>query len=121
DATVNLALQLARASALGKTREVRLGAPETSKDTYRSEYKLDPFMVSIADKINLLLKADSEMRRVRKNDARLVTTGELVFVREAKAFASTEGALIQQEIVESGCEIRAQATNAAGEVQFRTY
>ncbi|HZQ05487.1 MAG TPA: TldD/PmbA family protein [Anaerolineae bacterium] len=121
DATVNRALQIARASALIRKRDVRLGLPEANKGSFRSQYELDPFMVSMSDKINLLLKADSEMRRMKKNGAHLVTTAELVFVREDKTFASTEGALIQQEIVESGCEIQAQASNEAGDVQVRTY
>jgi TldD protein len=121
DATVNRALDLARASALTKTRDVRLGPPEANKGTFRSEYKMDPFMVSMSDKINLLLKADSEMRRMKTNKAHLVTTAELVFVREEKTFASTEGAYLQQEIVESGCEIQVLATNEAGDVQTRTY
>lgn len=121
DATLNRALQNARASALTKTREVRLGPPEANKGVYRSAYKMDPFMVSMSDKINLLLKADSEMRRVHTHRAHLRTTSELVFVREEKTFASSEGAYIQQEIVESGCEIQVQATNDAGDVQTRTY
>lgn len=121
DAAVNRALQLARASALVKTREIRLGEPEANKGTYRSIYQMDPFMVSLSDKINLLLKADEQMRRVKSNHAHLITTAELVFVREDKMFASTEGAQIQQEIVESGCEIQALATDAAGGVQIRTY
>jgi TldD protein len=121
DAALNRALQSARASALTKTRDVRLGAPEANKGTFRSAYKMDPFMVPMSDKINLLLKADSEMRRTKTNAVHLVTTSELVFVREEKTFASTEGAYIQQEIVESGCEMQVQATNDAGEVQTRTY
>ena len=76
-------------------------------------------MVSMSDKINLLLKADEQMRRAKKNGVHLVTGAEMVFVREDKAFASTEGALIQQEIVESGCELSVQATDAAGDLQTR--
>ena len=121
DVVVNRALQIARASALTKTRSVNLGAPEANKGTYRSEYKMDPFMISMSDKINLLLKADEAMRRVKKNGAHLVTMAELVFVREEKTFSSSEGAYIQQEIVESGCEIQALATDERGEVQTRTY
>ncbi len=121
DATVNRALDIARASALHKARPVRLGPPEANKGIFRSAYKMDPFMVSMSDKINLLLKADSEMRRVKHPQVHLITTSELVFVREEKTFASSEGAYIQQEIVESGCEIQVQATNESGEVQTRTY
>lgn len=121
DATLNRALQNARASALTKTRDVRLGPPEANKGTFRSTYKMDPFMVSMTDKVNLLLKADSEMRRMKTGNVHLLTTSELVFVREEKTFASSEGAFIQQEIVESGCEIQAQATDESGDVQTRTY
>lgn len=121
DATLQRALQNARASALTKTRDVQLGPPEANKGVFRSAYKMDPFMVSMSDKINLLLKADSEMRRMKTSKAHLLTRGELIFVREEKTFASSEGAYIQQEIVESGCEIQAQATDEAGDVQTRTY
>ncbi len=121
DRVVQQAIAIARASALTKRRDVRLGSPQAHRGTYHSEYRLDPFMVSMSDKINLLLKADEEMRRMRRAGVHLVTTAELAFLREDKSFASTEGAQIDQEIVESGCEIQALATNEAGEVQTRTY
>ncbi len=121
DRVVSQALAIARASALTKRREVRLGPPEAHKGSYVSQYRLDPFMAPMSDKINLLLKADEAMRRLATPDVQLITTGELSFVREYKTFASTEGALIDQEIVQSGCEIGALATNDAGEVQTRTY
>lgn len=121
DITVNQALAIARASALAKTKDVRLGPQEAHKDIYRSEHKLDPFMVSLSDKVNLLLKADEEMRRIKHAGVHVTTLAELVFVREEKTFASTEGALIQQEMVESGCEIQALAVSEAGDVQTRTY
>src|SRR5204863_104521 len=62
-----------------------------------------------------------DVRRVKKNGAHLITSAELVFVREEKTFVSSEGAYIQQESVESGCEIQATATDEAGDVQTRTY
>lgn len=121
DSVVQQAIAIAKASALTKRREVRLGPAEAHKDTYRSAYRLDPFTFSMSEKINLLLKADEEMRRLERPGAHLVTMAELAFVREDKSFASTEGAQIDQEIVESGCEIQALATDEAGEVQTRTY
>lgn len=120
DATVERALALARAGALANTWEARLGAPEAHKGAYRSHYQLDPFMVTMADKVNLLLKADEAMRRMARRGVQLITSGEMVFVRQDKTFASTEGALIQQEIIESGCEIRAVALTE-DQVQTRTY
>ena len=121
DRVVHQAIAIARASALTKRRDVRLGPAEPHRDTFRSAYRLDPFMVSMSDKINLLLKSDEEMRRMQHPGVHLVTLAELAFVREDKSFASTEGAQIDQEIVESGCEIQTLATNEAGEVQTRTY
>lgn len=121
DRVVQQAVSIAKASALTKRRDVRLGPPQAHRGTYRSEYRLDPFMVSMSDKINLLLKADEEMRRMQRAGVHLVTTAELAFVREDKSFASTEGAQIDQEIVESGCEIQALAADEAGEVQTRTF
>lgn len=121
DAVVQRAIATAKASALTKRRDVRLGPPEANKGTYHSTYVLDPFMYSMSDKINLLLKADEEMRRIQRPGVNMVTTGELAFVREDKSFASTEGAQIEQEIVESGCEIQVLVTNDAGEVQTRTW
>lgn len=118
DRMVSRAIAIARASALTKLRDVRLGQPEPQRGSYTTPVKLDPFMISLNDKMGLLLSADAEMRRVR---GVTVTTAEMVFVREVKTFASTEGAQIDQEIVESGCGLMCLATNDAGEVQPRSY
>ncbi len=113
------AIAIAKASALTKARDVDLGEPVVSKGAYQTAVKIDPFTVPMADKIALLLQADEEMRRV--NGVK-VTRGEMVFVRENKTLASTEGSFITQEIVESGCGIVALATDLrSGEVQVRSY
>jgi TldD protein len=114
-----LAIAIAKASALAKVRDVRLGEPVAHKESYRTPVQTDPFLVSLSDKIKLLLKADEEIRRVK---GIVVSEASLAFVRENKIFASTEGSLIDQEIVESGCVIEALAADpASGEVQRRTY
>ncbi len=113
------AIAIAKASALTNIRDVDLGEPITSQGVYETPVKLDPFIVSLDDKVGLLLKADEEMRRVKGVK---VTRGEMAFVRESKEFASTEDAAIRQEIIESGCGISAIATDlATGEVQVRSY
>lgn len=119
DRVVNLALAIAKASALTKTKEVNLGAPIATQASYVTPIKTDPFMVSMSEKINTLMKADAEMRRIKGIK---VARGEMAFVRENKIFASTEGSLIDQEIVESGCGISAMATDLeSGEVQIRSF
>lgn len=116
---VTQAVNIARASALAKTRDVQIGPPVTLQASYTTPIRIDPFMVSMADKINLLLKADEEMRRAKRVKT---ARGELAFVRENKIFASTEDTYIDQEIIESGCGIVATATNLeSGEVQVRSY
>jgi TldD protein len=116
---VNQAIAIAKASALVKSRDANLGEPMVVKESYETPIKLNPFTVSLNDKITLLLKADEAMRRVQGVK---VARAEMAFVREDKLFASTEGSLINQEIVESGCGIVALATDLqTGEVQVRSY
>ena len=113
------AVAIAKASALTKLRDVNIGEPIVAKATYQTPVKINPFTVSMAEKINLLLKADAEMRRTKGVK---VARGEMAFLRENKIFASTEGSYITQEIVECGCGIVAMATDLqTGEVQLRSY
>lgn len=113
------AVAIAKASALTKGRDANIGAPVVSKGLYETPIKINPFTISLDEKIGLLMKADEEMRRVKGVK---VARGELAFVRENKEFASTEGSTFKQEIVESGCGIVAMATDLqTGEVQVRSY
>lgn len=113
------AIAIAKASALFKTRDVDLGDPISIKESYTTPIKINPFTVPLHDKMDLLLRADEAMRRVRGVK---VTRAEMAFVRENKLFASTEDSLINQEIIESGCGLVAMATDwQTGEVQVRSY
>ena len=116
---VNLALAIAKASAMTKIKDVNIGQSVVSKGSYQTPIKIDPFMVPMNDKISLLLKADAEMRRAKGVK---VARAEMAFVREYKVFQSTEESEIDQEIVESGCGIYAVATDPqTGDVQVRSY
>jgi len=117
DRITALAVQIARASSLVKTRDVNLGAPTVHVATYRTPVVTDPFQVSLEDKLSLLLAADAEMRAV---SGIAVAMGSLEAIRETKTFASTEGSYIQQEIIETGAGIEATAVGK-GEVQKRSY
>jgi TldD protein len=78
---------------------------------------MDPFSISLETKLGVLLAADAEMARVRGVRVR---HGFLVFVREQKWFANTEGAFTEQTFVETGGGI--QATAVRGDtVQVRSY
>jgi TldD protein len=117
DRVTALAVNIARASATTRHTPVRLGPPVTSRGTYVTPFAIDPFAVPIEDKLALLLRADEAMARVPEVDIRF---GSLVFSREHKLFANTDGAQTEQTIVESGGGILATAI-ADDEVQRRSY
>jgi TldD protein len=117
DRVTALAVQTAKASALTKIENVDIGPPEVHVDTYRTPVEIDPFAVSLNDKISLLLDADREARSVK---GVAVATSSLAFISENKTFASTEGSYVEQEIVESGLGVVAVAVSR-GEMQKRSY
>jgi len=117
DRVTDLAVQIARASALAKTGDVDLGPPEAHQDTYRTPVEIDPFTVPLNDKVSLLLEADREARAVKGVK---VAESSLVCIRENKTLASTEGSFIEQEIIETGLGLVVRAV-AQGEMQQRSY
>ncbi len=117
DHVAALAVAIAKASAISKKGDVKLGPAESHVDTYRTPINADPFEVSLEDKIDYLARADKEARAVK--GARVVD-GSLGFQRETKTFASTEGSYIEQTLVETGGGIVVTAVSE-GEMQQRSY
>jgi TldD protein len=119
DRITALAVQIARASALFKTHDVDLGPPVADTGTYRTPLEIDPWEVSLEDKLALLFKADAGLRAT---PGVMVASSSLAFWREDITFANSEGAFLEQQIVESGSGIEALAVNPeTGEVQKRSY
>ncbi len=113
------AVQIARASALFKIHDVDLGPPVAHTGTYRTPVEIDPWDVSFEDKIGLLMAADEGLRATQ---GVMVATSRLAFWREDKVFANSEGAFLEQTIVESGGGIEALAVDReSGEVQKRSH
>ena len=121
DNAAGQSVQIARASArqngLGLTAAELLGVPVTSRGSYATTINIDPFTVPLDDKLALLLAADSEMATVPQVTARMAN---VVFIREERAFANTEGALVSQTIHEAGGGVQATAVGN-GETQRRSY
>ena len=128
DDAAALAVQIARASARqnATTRQnaagrrppsALLGAPVASRGSYATPVAIDPFAIPLDDKVALLLAADAEMAAVPQISARM---GNLIFIREERTFANTEGALTTQTIYEAGGGIQATA-RGRGETQRRSY
>ncbi len=113
----NRALQIAKASALTRREPVRLAEQEPFTDHYRSPYRIDPFEVSFDDKIGLLNEVSSVLMKSKK-----IKTAEasLNFFKTNKLFVSTEGAVIEQDIIESGGGYHAIAVGNR-EAQKRSY
>lgn len=114
---VKEAIEIARSSASIKGKPVQLSREEIYQDTYKTPFEIDPFAVSLEDKIRLLLKTDGILR---KDKLVTLTYLTLAFSKVRQVFASTEGALIEQEFVESGGGYTAYSLKD-GELQSRSY
>ncbi len=112
-----MAFEIAKASALTAGGSVDLGPAVTSTGTYVTPYQIDPFSVSLEDKLDLLLAADAELSKV---EGPRIRTADMRFWRTKKYFANSEGAYTEQTVVESGGGISATAV-AQGEVQVRSF
>jgi TldD protein len=117
DRITALAVQIARASALTRSHPVRLDKPRTIVASYTTPIKVDPFTISLEQKIEHLLQADAAMRRVA--DVR-VAESSMECLRIEKVFASTEGSYITQTLVETGGGIECTAVSQ-GDIQKRSY
>ena len=112
-----LACRVARASARVRREPIRLSRLEPYRARWETPLARDPFSVSLADKIALLVEATGVMEREPKVR---VAQGGLHFWEERKRFASTEGARIEQRIVHSGAGISAWAAGET-DLQVRSY
>ena len=117
DRITGLAVEIAKASSRSSNGPVSLGPPVTSRGVYTTPIQTDPFSISSEDKLGLLLASDERMGSVKGISARM---GNLIFIKEHKTFANSEGALVEQTIYEAGGGIMATA-RGSGEVQRRSY
>jgi TldD protein len=113
------AVQIAQASALVAGEPVRLSPLTAQRGSYHTTLKIDPFTVPLAQKVQLLLDADAAMHSVK---GVTLTTANMVYARERKFFASSDGSEITQELYDTGAGITASAVDSAGgEIQTRSY
>jgi TldD protein len=115
--TANKALQIAKASAITKRTPVRLADQKPFVDKYKSQCEKDPFAVSVDDKLALLTRIDAALRKSSKIKK---AESSMMFLKTNKLFVSTEGAEIEQNIVESGAGYNVIAFDGK-EVQKRSY
>jgi len=111
------AVGIARASAVTRKKPASLAPVEPFRDSYISPAEINPFTVPLDEKIDLLMRVDQALHRQPKVK---ITESSMDFYRTEKVFCSTEGALIEQAILESGAGYEATAVEN-GEAQKRTY
>jgi TldD protein len=109
------ATAIAKANRVAMGRRVELApAPSLGDRTWRSSYTIDPFTVSLEEKVGLLLKANAEAMKAK--NVRFVTSG-LSFVKEERNYANTDGSVITQDYVRSWVTLAATAVSSDGFAQ----
>jgi TldD protein len=96
---------------------VDLGPPVRETGRYTTPIQVDPFTISLEEKLDLLFRADEQLRRTKGVK---VAESSVIAVRHEKVFANTEGAFLEQTIYETGGAIAATAVNDT-EVQIRSH
>ena len=112
-----LAVEIARAASRLPREPTRLAELEPLTDTWETKVLEDPFTVSLEEKVSLLMEASRRMRGVKDL---AFAEAMLDFYRKRTAFASSEGAAIEQTITHSGGGIEATAIGE-GELQRRSF
>ena len=111
------AVEIARSVGGATTRPVELVPEPAHRASWTSPMEVDPFEVSLADKIGLLVSATRVMAEVPEIRA---ARGTMDLLRQRTIFGSTDGAVIDQTTVHTGAGIEATAVSGA-EVQTRSY
>lgn len=111
------ALKIAKASAITTRQKVKLADEDVAQDHFRTPFKQDPFEVPTDQKIDLLARACDILKQHKKVNT---TQGQMTFHKINKLFVSTEGALIEQDLMESGGGIEVVASDGK-ESQRRSY
>jgi TldD protein len=112
-----LAVQIAKASGIVSGERVDLGESVKTVGNYTTPIAVDPFSISLDEKLDLLFRSDAIMRR---NVGVKVVESNVIAVRTHKFFGNTEGAFLEQTLYECGGAIVATSVNDI-EVQVRSH
>ena len=114
---VSRAVRNAEAALITNPEKVKLAKVPVVNDTYKTPVKTDPFEIPISEVVSVLLAADQAQKISKK--IKISQTYFSAF-KQKKIFVSTEGSLIDQEIIFTGAGLEATAVER-GEVQNRSY
>ncbi|HET7102352.1 MAG TPA: TldD/PmbA family protein [Terriglobia bacterium] len=111
------AIEIAKASALAKKHDVQLVTETKTVDQWEGPCRIDPFSIPVSSCLDLMLKVDAELRKVKN-----ITLSEVAmdFHRIDQLFLSSIGSEIRQIKNQTGTGF--VATSFAGnEIQRRSY
>ena len=104
------AVAIARANRLPDADRVRLApAPVVPDGRWQTPFTIDPFDVPVEQKADLLLRTNAAA--LRAPNVRFVTSS-MLFVKEEKSYANSEGTFTQQTAVRSWMPFTATAVSA---------
>ncbi len=112
--TADRAVEIARASHTLMREPVRLADEPVHKDRVRTAFQIDPFTVPLSDKCDMLLQV-SEI--LHKENGIIRSNGFLWAQRDLKHFASTEGTVLDFDLLAVGGSFGA---TAKGEDDFQS-
>src|SRR6185503_15063622 len=99
----------AKANRVARDKAVTLVPAEAHPNaSWKSDFTIDPWTVSIEEKTGLLLKANAEA--LKAPNVRFVGSG-LFFVRDERNYASTDGSVINQLAIKSFAQIQPTAVS----------
>ena len=118
DLAATEAVAIAKANAPLRREPVRLAPTPSYKDVYRTPTNVDPFTIAIEQKLDLLRSVASEARKV---SGVFSVTSFIAARLEDRFFASTEGSVIEQHVIQIAPEFTATVVEAGRKVKSRTY
>jgi TldD protein len=110
------AVAIAKASAIAMKKPVSLVPEPKRVASFKTPYTIDPFTVGIGQKVGLLLEINRELL---KNPGVKKAEGFMIFKKDERLFASSEGSLLESEVVTSAVGYQATAVGE-GDAKVRT-
>ena len=104
------AVAIAKANRVARDKAVTLVPTDRhSNATWRSDFQIDPWTISIEEKADLLLKSNAEAMKA-KNVAFVFSA--MFFVRDERNYANTDGSVINQLAIKSWPVLQATAVSS---------
>src|SRR5688572_5317623 len=114
---VKEAVEIAQANAPLRREPVRLAPVKAQNGTYRTPVAKDPFAVPIPEKLALLRAANDEVKKVKGVFSAVSVIAQRA---EYRLFASTEGSVLEQHVVQLAPEMTATAIEKGKKSKSRT-